>query len=1109
MTKVSVIVPIYNVGEYLEACLDSLVQQTIDDYEIILVDDGSTDDSGVIAQRYADEYPFVSCHHIENGGLGHARNYGVRFAHGEYICFADSDDVIPSYAYEEMYELGEKNHSDMVIGDVKRFNSRRSYSSSLHRRAFRNATEVMHITKNPDLLYDTTSWNKLFRKDFYDRNAFQWTEGALYEDLPVSTRAHYLANNVSYLNKIVYKWRARDGASASITQRRDEIENFLDRFKAVTMIDEFFDKYVTEPELHEAKDEKWLSLDLRMYVNCLGSVDEDYQRTVIDMLADYLPRVSDQAFANIRAIDRLKYHYIRRHDLESLLKVLKFEKRGMKTLRVKYDRSDGQYYGNYPFGEDKSLYRMTSELERSGLYQKLRYVRLDEESLMVTGRMYSRLLDVKHRGDVDVEAFLVDANGEQVMPITVEMERNGKKHTYNLSRDYRRIVRRTNAFRGYRMFIEADALADLEDGEYCIECRYQTAHMDFGFQKVGKPEAGDGPRPYAIRLGDKAVSVGYDLNYNLRITVTTCENEVTDVEPVNEHTVRLLFSDGSAEVREFEESLESWTSFPERYLNTTPRFKRCGDGLLYYVANREGRLGVKLLREGVLTRSSAFVGNVATIVLDDLGELRSIDGVNLVGRRFGVNVPVPFTVEDGEAAGVHTITVTIDFGDEQQTALLRDDTYELHVKGHNAQGSCVYVAYNTGDKRDFFDKRWVSGYRYMLATRATRFHVIVKRSADKLDRTKRSRRLVVKYLYPLMRLLPIKKNWIVFESSWGAKTDCNPGAMYEYMAKNHPEYTCIWSLNDPRIALDGNARRVVKRSAAYYYALARTKYLINNVNFVDSYEKRNGQIEIQTMHGTPLKTLGLDVPGELSTPEAVDRFLRRCGRWDYLVVQSSRAEEITKSCYAYQKDYLRTGYPRNDILFQMRNDEDIADLKRKYGVDPHRKLVLYAPTWRRRGRFDLELDFAKIADQLGPEYQLGLRVHQFAASGFNEEDLDSRVINLSNVKSMEELFLISDMVITDYSSLMFDYAVLNRPLLFYVYDLEEYRDHLRGFNIDLESEAPGPLLFTTDEVIDAIRRSDEVEQQYRGAYQTFRERYCTYETGHACEQIYKQVFEKR
>jgi CDP-glycerol glycerophosphotransferase len=370
------------------------------------------------------------------------------------------------------------------------------------------------------------------------------------------------------------------------------------------------------------------------------------------------------------------------------------------------------------------------------------------------------------------------------------------------------------------------------------------------------------------------------------------------------------------------------------------------------------------------------------------------------------------------------------------------------------------------------------------------------------------RKVIERIIYPFLRLLPLKKKYVVFEGWWGDRFHCNPRAFYEYLQQYHPDYTCIWALNDVRTDVTGNAKKVRRLSLQYHYYMAVSKYFINNVNFADSYVKRKGQIEIQTMHGTPLKTMGLDVPGELPTQKDVDRFLRRCGRWDYLVVQSHRVETITRSCYAYKKAYLETGYPRNDVLFAKNNADDIRRLKEKIGLPTDKKVIMYAPTWRVRNQFKLNMDQAKLKERLGEDYVLMLRAHPFAASGIDEGMLDDFIYNVSYYPFVEELYLVADLVITDYSSVMFDYAILNRPMLFYVYDLDDYKDTLRGFNFDFIAEAPGPLLRTADEVLDAIESIDEVRAGYEDKMQSFRRNFCEFEHGNACEQIFGTVFMK-
>jgi len=444
---------------------------------------------------------------------------------------------------------------------------------------------------------------------------------------------------------------------------------------------------------------------------------------------------------------------------------------------------------------------------------------------------------------------------------------------------------------------------------------------------------------------------------------------------------------------------------------------------------------------------------------------------------------------------------SIDFNKETEIENFAQGNYKFYIEADSCHAFLLYglsKIYKTNIVTE--DRK----FKFKLVDNVLTMYVI--HEWKNFQNTKNKRRILKKYVYPLLRLLPIKKKYVIFEDWWGGKYHCNPKYLYKYIDTNYPEYKTIWFLNDNYIPITGNALRVRRKSLKYYYYLAVGNYFVNNVNFADEYEKRKGQIEIQTMHGTPLKTLGLDVPGEVDDPIKREKFLRRCNRWDYLVVQSDKASQITKSCYAFKKEFLRTGYPRNDILFEKNNKSDIDELKISMGIPTSKKVIMYAPTWRKRNVFDLKLDIEDMKNRLGNEYVLLLRIHPFAYAGFDDSMTNEFVLNFSGYESVEELYLVSDIVITDYSSVMFDYTILNRPILFYTYDLEEYRDFLRGFNFDFESEAPGPLIQDYDELIQSLLNINDVYEKYYDSLQKFRNKFNEYEKGTASKQIFDNVF---
>ena len=186
---------------------------------------------------------------------------------------------------------------------------------------------------------------------------------------------------------------------------------------------------------------------------------------------------------------------------------------------------------------------------------------------------------------------------------------------------------------------------------------------------------------------------------------------------------------------------------------------------------------------------------------------------------------------------------------------------------------------------------------------------------------------------------------------------------------------------------------------------------------------------------------------------------------------------------------LETGYPRNDILYNGNNRDTIDSLKQKLGIPIEKKIILYAPTWRDdefyskgKYKFEIKLDLDRMKQELGDEYVILLRLHYLVSENLDLSAYQGFAYNLSSYEDISHLYLISDLLITDYSSVFFDYANLKRPMLFYVYDIENYRDKLRGFYFDFEKNAPGLLVKTSDAVIDSIKA---MKFENNNEYQSF------------------------
>ncbi len=307
--RISVVVPFYNNVDQLGDCLDSIAAQADVDLAVVMVDDGSTDGSTEVAAARAAADPRFTLVRVPNGGPGSARNHGVAAATGEFLAFVDADDLLPPDAYQRQLAVLEASDSDFVCGAVLRLTGTELGPSGLHDQAIKARRLGTHISKTPELLYDISVFNKLFRRSFWDNAGLRFPEGMLWEDLVAMTKAHVLARAVDVVPEPVYWWRDRDKGAPSITQSRMRIGNFRDRITALTMIDDFLREKAT-PALLRAHQHKALINDLWLYVRDLSGADEDYQREFTELAGGYLRQVDHRVVTAMPATRKLAYYLI-------------------------------------------------------------------------------------------------------------------------------------------------------------------------------------------------------------------------------------------------------------------------------------------------------------------------------------------------------------------------------------------------------------------------------------------------------------------------------------------------------------------------------------------------------------------------------------------------------------------------------------------------------------------------------------------------------------------------------------------------------------------------------------------------------------------------------
>ncbi|MEE1335841.1 bifunctional glycosyltransferase/CDP-glycerol:glycerophosphate glycerophosphotransferase [Methanobrevibacter sp.] len=387
---------------------------------------------------------------------------------------------------------------------------------------------------------------------------------------------------------------------------------------------------------------------------------------------------------------------------------------------------------------------------------------------------------------------------------------------------------------------------------------------------------------------------------------------------------------------------------------------------------------------------------------------------------------------------------------------------------------------------------------------------------NKLFDMNNSLRIKIAIYYKFFNKKGINKNQIIFCSFKGDYYSDSPKYIYEYLYENYKDdYDFVWVLNDKKVKIPGNPKRVTRFSLEYFKEVARSKYWVINGRQFDPLDKKDSQVIVSTWHGTPLKKLGLDI-GNVYTmnPFIKHSYVNVSKQWDYLISPNRYTTNILKSCFGYQKEIFESGYPRNDILYNA-DEEMVNRIKSSLNIPEDKKVILYAPTWRDDEfidagliKFQLKLELDKLKEAFSDEYIILIRTHYFIADKLDLSGVEDFAIDVSKYNDIAELYLISDLLITDYSSVFFDFANLKRPILYYTYDLDKYENVLRGFYIDIRKEVPGPLLETTDEVIDAIRNIDQLKEEYKEKYDQFYERFCSIDDGNASKRIVEKVWKK-
>jgi CDP-glycerol glycerophosphotransferase len=345
-------------------------------------------------------------------------------------------------------------------------------------------------------------------------------------------------------------------------------------------------------------------------------------------------------------------------------------------------------------------------------------------------------------------------------------------------------------------------------------------------------------------------------------------------------------------------------------------------------------------------------------------------------------------------------------------------------------------------------------------------------------------------------------------SSWHGRWSDSPRAIAEELLRVGRPLELVALVAEGAAPLPAGVTALRPGSAEEPEALEAARWIVSNDVLPLDFAKRPDATYLQTWHGTPLKRIAYDVVHP-SFPDAEYHYSVELGRevakWDVLLSPNRFSTEILRRAFRFQASILETGYPRNDVLQGPVAAATRSRVRRELDLPDETLVVLYAPTWRDSFEHRLELDLGLLRSRLGDGVVVLVRAHALTAASDTLADSPA-VRNVTRWGDIAELYLAADVLVTDYSSAMVDFAITGKPMLFYTYDLESYRDELRGFYVDFEATVPGPLLMTSSEVAAALEDVSAATAPYAERYARFSARFCHLDDGHAARRVVEAVF---
>ncbi len=1160
---VSVIVPVYNVEAYIDQCLTSVREQQYHHLEIIVVDDGSPDGSVAIVERHAAEDSRIRLIRRPNGGLGAARNTGIKHATGAYLTFVDSDDVLPHGAISAMVGSAQRTGSDMVVGAALRFNSKRRWQLDwveLHR----EARVGLVAAEFPEIIRNNYTWGKLYRTAFWRRCGLWFREGVAYEDQPLVTQLYLQATKFDVVTAAVYNWRLRDDRS-SISQQTHTLRDLRDRVSA-------WDLGITA--LHgkapQAVYEAWLrslyATHFHWYLKSDSTVDDEYWHT----LRDAIRRVAQTAPETVLL------------DIDPPLRVaVELARRDYRDEFHEFKRRGGYYATHFPsvLEPDGVILELpTYDDANVDLPRELYRLRDDETSVVhrldnacwtgsgdlhVEGWAYFRSVDLSERSTTIRVLLRNDHSGEEVAAVATENPRRTLfPPVQDTWADYGRAAFAADVTIGDRL---NQATAG-RPGRWTVLLQVQTDRLDRTLPATAVLPGGSAahlpPLPAAegfwhrsdlrrgrsfqlhhlpllvvveqARVDEATLSGRLRLNTPGKVAglrlVNTDSGEVVDLstaelgddgdfsfevppaitaEPTSTMgasavwSLRALMASGKTILvtapTGFEEPLES----------------RKGPSIMSWRPSHRGALTLQVSATTVVLESARLDGSLLTVT----GRTPCLDRAQVTLQLVSVQAQSLPTTASSEGGRFRVALPLRWRAWRYGEVMLPSSQYALTFAVQGPNGDAAGEAQVSEELTSQFPASHANDQVALTLTRGpgrTLRVQLVPPVAPEIRGRFHINRLERAHLALTSADTSEERDGLLIETNFGEIAGCNGIGIQRELQRRGADVKVYWTVKDFSVVVPPGGIALVRNSLEWFDKLRTAKYLVDNMYQPPYHRRPPGQTIIATFHGYPFKRMGAPHWENMQFSQAlIDSFHLRSSEWDYLVSPARYATPLLTRDFHYDGQVLEIGYPRNDVLVSAEADAIRAETRASLGIPDHVTVVLYAPTFRdylseddHHASMGTFLDASELVDKLGDDHWLLIRGHAFHARTSERPETTDRIIDVTDYADPADLYLASDAAILDYSSLRFDYAVTGKPMIFLVPDLELYQA-TRGWLLDYPATAPGPLVRTTAEVATALSELDSVVAEYAGAYEKFRASYLDLEDGRASARFVDAVFVPR